>query len=81
MVGMYILETVYKGTCARATGQGAGKMALVSSSPPFFGSLLFCFAIVYFYFCFVEFSIFVVAAEFGCTTFSLPTLSCLMLVA
>ena len=49
MVGMCILETVYKGACTRATGRGVGKMALVSSSAPFFGSLLFCFAKVYFY--------------------------------
>ena len=41
-------------------------MALVSSSPPFFWLIVgfFFFAIVYFI-CFFEFSIFVVAAEFG----------------
>ena len=57
-------------------------MALVSSSPPFFWLImLFCFAIDYTFICFFEFSIFVVSAEFGCTTFSLLTLSYLMLVA
>ena len=50
MVGMCILETVYKGGCTRATGRGVGKMALVSSSAPFFWLVvvLFCQSILLF---------------------------------
>ena len=41
-----------------------------------------CFVLPkYTFICFFEFSIFVVAAEFSCTTFSLLTLSCLMFVS